>query len=502
MLSPLLLRSSGILLHPTSLPGPFGIGDLGPVAYRWVETLAAMKQSWWQILPLGPTGAGDSPYQSFSAFAGNIHLLSPELLAEEGLVSPELWTYEQFDDHRVDYPRVGRFKAQLLRVAWENFCRGTADHLRHPFETYCQAESVWLNDYALFMAIRETLGGARLVDWPADLLQRNPVAMEEISKQLAHEVGMHKFGQFLFDQQWTRLRKFAAERRIKILGDAPIFVALDSADVWANPGEFLLHPDGRPRVVAGVPPDYFSADGQHWGNPIYDWQRMEENGYAWWCARLERQMEQVDLLRLDHFRGFCQAWHIPAEETTARSGEWVDGPGIKLFHRLRDALRGLPLIAEDLGVITPDVHELRDTLGLPGMRVLQFALDGPANPHWPHNFVPNCVCYTGTHDNDTVNGWYATLDEHARQYLARTLGKPITNAAWDLIVLGWSSVAVLAIAPLQDVLSLGSEARMNRPGVANGNWQWRVRYDQFQHDMITRLAELTTLYNRVPHSGS
>ncbi|VTR95182.1 4-alpha-glucanotransferase : 4-alpha-glucanotransferase OS=Roseiflexus castenholzii (strain DSM 13941 / HLO8) GN=Rcas_2645 PE=3 SV=1: Glyco_hydro_77 [Gemmata massiliana] len=498
MATPSLPRSSGILLHPTSLPGPFGIGDLGPIAYRWVETLAAMKQSWWQILPLGPTGAGDSPYQSLSAFAGSVNLLSPELLQQDGLVSADLWANEHFTDGEIQFDRVTPFKTKMLRTAWDSFRGGRAAHLKHDFENYCTAEAGWLDGFALFVAIREALGNTGLLAWPPDLLRRNPVALGELEKQISGEVLMHKFGQFLFDRQWTALKKFAADRKVKIIGDAPIFVALDSADVWAHPDEFLLDPDRKPSVVAGVPPDYFSEDGQHWGNPIYDWDRMEATGYSWWCARVLRQLKQVDLIRLDHFRGFRQAWHIPAEELTARVGKWVDGPGMKLFERLRIALGGLPLIAEDLGVITPDVVELRDALALPGMRVIQFALEGPPNLHWPHNYVPNCVCYTGTHDNDTVQGWYLTLNDRDRHYLALTLGKGIGDVSWDLLREAWASVAAVAIAPLQDVLSLGSDARMNKPGVATGNWRWRFRLDQFRGDVIQRMADLTTLYNRVP----
>jgi 4-alpha-glucanotransferase len=309
---------------------------------------------------------------------------------------------------------------------------------------------------------------------------------------------MHKFGQFLFDRQWGALKRFAAERGVRVVGDVPIFVALDSADVWAHADQYLLDAHRRPTVVAGVPPDYFSEDGQHWGNPIYDWHRMAATGYAWWSARVARSLRQVDLLRLDHFRGFCQAWHIPAGETTARNGRWVDGPGRGLFDTLGRALGGLPLIAEDLGVITPDVVALRDALGLPGMRVIQFALDGPKSPHWPHNYVPNTVCYTGTHDNDTVAGWYAALNERDRNYLAQTLGQGGGDVAWNLMRAAWGSVAALAVAPLQDVLGMGGEARMNRPGIAEGNWRWRFRLDQFRPDAIGRVAELTTLYNRAP----
>jgi 4-alpha-glucanotransferase len=498
MSTPSLSRSSGLLLHPTSLPGPFGVGDLGPMAYRWVETLAAMKQSWWQVLPLGPTGAGDSPYQSFSALAGNVNLLSPEVLQQDGLVAADLWAGENFPTDHVDYARVTPFKAKVLRAAWDAFRGGKGGHLKSDFESYCTAEAGWLDDSALFSAVRGALGGANLVAWPPDLLRRNPVALAELEKKLVGEIRMHKFGQFLFDRQWGALKRFANDRGVKVIGDAPIFVALDSSDVWANPDQFLLDADRNPTVVAGVPPDYFAADGQHWGNPIYDWQRMERTGFAWWCARVLRQLRQVDIIRLDHFRGFCQAWHIPAGERTARNGKWVDGPGAKLFERLRTAVGGLPIIAEDLGLITPDVIELRDGLGLPGMRVLQFALNGPQDLHWPHNYVPNSACYTGTHDNDTVNGWYATLDDRNRNYLATTLGKGIGDPAWDLIRAAWASVSTLAIAPLQDLLSMGSDSRMNKPGIATGNWRWRFRLDQFRPDVINRLAELTSLYNRVP----
>lgn len=493
-----LPRSSGILLHPTSLPGPFGIGDLGPITYRWIETLAAMKQSWWQILPIGPTGESGSPYQSFSAFASDIKLLSPELLEQDGLVTRALWAGRQFADDRVDFPQVFAFKNELLRTAWQSYQSGKAAQLREPFETYIKKEAVWLHDYALFMAIRESLGGVALTDWPKALMHREPNALQNAEKDLANAVGMHKFGQFLFDRQWEALRKFASNRGVKMIGDASIFVALDSADVWAHSEQFLLDAERKPTVVAGVPPDYFSEDGQHWGNPIYDWKRMAQTDYQWWCARIYRQLAQVDLIRLDHFRGFCQAWHIPANEKTARNGKWVDGPGIKLFERLRNVLLKLPIIAEDLGLITPDVNELRDQLGLPGMRVLQFALEGPTNLHWPHNFIRNCICYTGTHDNDTTKGWYSSLNDKDRNYLTLTIGHPIGDPAWELIRLAWSSVALLAIAPLQDVLSLGNEARMNKPGVAEGNWRWRFKLDQFRPDLIGRLGDITTLYNRVP----
>ena len=493
-----LRRSSGVLLHPTSLPGPFGTGDLGPGAYRWVDTLHAMRQSWWQVLPLGPTGAGDSPYQSFSAFAGNINLLSPELLEREGLVGASFWAGQTFPQDHVDYARVTPFKAALLRAAWDAYRGGKASQLRDAFEAYSAAEASWLDGYALFMAIREGLGGRGLIDWPPDLLRRDPVAIAAVEKDLAADIARHRFGQFLFDRQWAALKAHAATLQIRVIGDAPIFVSLDSSDVWAHPDQFLLGPDRKPTVVAGVPPDYFAVNGQHWGNPIYDWGRMEATKFAWWAARVARDLRRVELIRLDHFLGFVQAWHIPAAEETAKNGKWVDGPGAKLFDRLRSVLGGLPLIAEDLGVITPDVDALRDYLGLPGMKVIQFALDTPKNPYWPHNFDRRCVCYTGTHDNETTRGWWESLDDKNRGYLAAYIGRQVEDPAWDLIRLAWASVAVIAITPLQDILSLGKDARMNTPGVAAGNWQWRFQPHQFSPGVIDRLSGLTELYYRLP----
>ncbi len=497
MSTPVWPRSSGILLHPSSLPGPFGIGDLGPTAYRWVETLAAMQQRWWQILPLTPCGLGDSPYQTFSAFASEIKLLSPELLEREGLVRSSFWDGVRFPDEQVDYGKVHTFKLALLREAWRNFSSGCASHLQEEFAAYRQREAEWLDDYALFNAIRDALGGLSLPQWPRELRRREPQALAHARREFADAIGMYQFGQFLFDRQWQELKAYAAQRNVTILGDIPIYIALDSADVWAHPHLFLLDKEMRPTVVAGVPPDYFSEDGQNWGTPIYNWSRMEQEGFAWWIARLRRQLSQVDLLRLDHFRGFVQGWHIPAHEKTARHGRWVDGPGIRLFEKVREALGGLPFFAEDLGYITPDVYELRDHLNLAGMRVLQFALNGPADMHWPHNFDRNCFCYTGTHDNETIVGWYQRQPPHVRTYLQKTLGKPIDDPAWDFIRLAWSSVAVVAIAPLQDLLRLGNEARMNTPSTSEGNWRWRFRDDQLRPEMIEWLAEITHLYNRI-----
>ena len=446
-----LPRSSGVLLHPTSLPGPFGIGDLGPEAHRWVQTLASARQAWWQILPLGPVGSGDSPYQSFAALAGNTLLLSPELLVRDGLLRPTILDGLSFSADRVEFDRVRPFKAAVLREAWDQFHGGHGPAgMRDEFERYCRYHAGWLDDYALFMAVRESLGGASLTDWPADVLRREPAALASIERKLATEVMTHRFGQFLFDRQWSNLKRFANEHRVQIIGDAPIFVSGDSADVWADPELFLLDADRQPTAVAGVPPDYFSPTGQHWGNPLYDWDRMAATGYAWWVARVRRLLEQTDLARLDHFRGFAAAWHIPATEKDATRGRWVPGPGQKLFDRLSADLGGLPIIAEDLGLITEDVHELRQRVGLPGMRVLQFALGGPGSPHWPHNYDRLTVAYTGTHDNDTTNGWYAKLSDRDRWTLGEYLGRPADSPAWEFIRYAWESVAVLAVTPLQD----------------------------------------------------
>ncbi len=491
-----LPRSAGLLLHPSSLPGPFGIGDLGPEAYRWVDTLAAAKQAWWQILPLGPTGYGNSPYQSYSAFAGNVNLLSPELLARDGLLPDSYFSGMSFLPDRVDFEVVCAAKAAMVREAWSRF--GSRGHpLRGEFDVYREREKEWLQEYALFMAIRDALGGAALAGWPTDVRKRLPAALAALEATLSGEVMIHTFGQFLFDRQWNTLKGYANSKKVRVIGDAPIFVSGDSADVWAHPEQFLLNADGVATVIAGVPPDYFSEDGQLWGNPLYDWEAMQRDGYRWWAARLRRQLSQVDLIRLDHFRGFAAAWHVPAGSTTAKTGAWVDGPRERLFMRLKSDLGVLPIIAEDLGLITPDVHALREAFAFPGMRVLQFALGGPDNPYWPHNYEPNTVAYTGTHDNDTTLGWWATLSESDRKRMSEYLGHDVREPHLDLIRMAWASVAVVAIAPLQDVLGLGGEARMNVPGVAAGNWEWRFRPEQFRAGVIERLGEWTERYNRV-----
>jgi 4-alpha-glucanotransferase len=492
-------RSAGILLHPTSLPGRYGIGDLGPVAHAWVDTLARAKQTWWQILPLGPTGYGDSPYQSYSAFAGNPNLVSPDLLVQDGLIAASDVADVQFPAGVVDYDNVTKFKDWLLDRAWQAFRHGAAGHLRPEFERFQRDEAYWLDDFALFMAIKGSRNGVSWQEWPADLVRREPAALGRARRELDYAVGLHRVRQFLFFRQWRNLRAHAHRSGVKLFGDAPIFVAADSADVWANPHLFLLDKDRRPKVVAGVPPDYFSATGQLWGNPLYDWAKMKETGYAWWVARIRANLQQVDLVRLDHFRGFEAAWHIPFGAPTAQTGEWVKGPAADLLATLRRELGGLPLVAEDLGLISDEVHALRDGFGLPGMYILQFAYGGAVEFRFlPHNHIRNAVVYTGTHDNDTTLGWWRTISEDERTFLRRYDPHVDEEPVWHLIRAAWGSVADFAIVPFQDVLNLGSEARMNIPGVPSGNWHWRATEEQVNTSAWGQLADLTELYYRQP----
>lgn len=490
-------RTAGILLHPTSLPGRYGIGDLGPNAYEWVDALVYAKQSWWQILPLGPTGYGDSPYQCFSAFAGNPYLLSPDKLVEDGLLQPSDLPATTFPAERVDYGPVIQFKNAVLTRAWENFKRGAAPALRAEFESFCHAEQRWLDDYTLFMALKEAHGGASWLTWDAPSRRREPATLQKARADHADAIGRHAFGQFLFFRQWTALKRYANEQGLKLIGDVPIFVSSDSADVWANPELFLLDEERQPKVVAGVPPDYFSATGQLWGNPLYDWAALKQTDYAWWIDRMRATLKQVDLIRIDHFRGFEAYWEIPAGMPTAQVGQWVKGPYDDLFIAMQAALGSLPLIAEDLGVITPEVDALREQFKLPGMRVLQFAFGGATEDRFlPHMYEHNTVVYTGTHDNDTTRGWYAAITESERDFVRRYLARDGHNIAWDLIRLAWASVADYAIVPVQDVLDLGTEARMNTPGTSSGNWTWRLQPGQLSHATLDRLGDLTTLYSR------
>ena len=490
-------RGSGILLHPTSLPGPYGIGDLGPTAYKWVDTLVRAGQKWWQVLPLGPTGYGDSPYQCFSAMAGNPYLISPTSLIELTLIDRGDIPALTFPTDRVDFGPVIEFKVALLEKAWENFKAGRATALQAPFEAFVAAEKSWLDDFGLFMALKDAHGGDSWLGWDLPLRLREPAALAEARALHADRARQHQFRQYLFFSAWGQVKEYANAKGVRLIGDIPIFVSSDSSDVWANPEIFLLDAERQPLAVAGVPPDYFSATGQMWGNPLYDWQALRATGYAWWVERFRASLKQVDVVRLDHFRGFEAYWRIPAGMPTAEVGEWEKGPGADFLTAVEAALGKLPIIAEDLGVITPEVEALRVGFGLPGMKILQFAFGGaPEDRFLPHTYAHNCVVYTGTHDNDTTRGWYEAATEPERDFARRYLGRDGREMAWDMLRLAWSSVADLAVAPLQDVLSLGTEARMNLPGRASGNWGWRYRAEMLTPFLEARLAELTELYAR------
>lgn len=490
-------RAAGMLLHPTSLPGPHGIGDLGPAAYRFVDFLAAAGQRLWQVLPLGPTGYGDSPYAARSAFAGNPLLISLEQLRDEGLLTPDdLAEVPDFPSDRVLYEQVEAFKLSRLRRAFARFCT-QPEAARADFRAFRTRQAAWLDDFALFMALREAYDGAVWTDWEPAIVQRDPHALATRQQELAEETTFHAFLQFLFERQWTALRRYANERGIRIIGDIPIFVAHDSADVWANQEMFLLDDRGNPTVVAGVPPDYFSPTGQRWGNPLYRWEVLAATGYRWWIDRFRAMLGLVDMIRIDHFRGFVAGWEVPADQETAEHGRWVPGPGKALFQAAQEALGNLPIIVEDLGTITPDVIALREQLGYPGMKVLQFAFgDDAHNPYLPHNYKPRCVVYTGTHDNDTTAGWFATRPPAERDAVLRYLGRDGQDIVWDMIRLALASVAEMAIIPLQDVLNLGSEARLNFPGQPQHNWRWRYREEQLTAEIGTRLRELCAIYGR------
>jgi 4-alpha-glucanotransferase len=494
-------RSAGILLHPTSIPGPHGMGDLGPGAHAWVDALARARQGFWQVLPLGPTGYGDSPYQCFSAFAGNAALVSREALVQDGLLRESDALPPGFPAERVDFERVIPYKTSLLERAWERYKAGAATGLRAAFDAFREAEAGWLDDYALFMALKEAHGGLPWTGWDPALAAREPGPLTRARERLEDAIGRHRLGQFLFFRQWQGLREHAKTSGVRIVGDAPIFVAHDSADLWAHRELFRLDARGLPEVVAGVPPDYFSSTGQLWGNPLYDWEALSRTGYRWWIDRLRMAHRLVDLVRLDHFIGFERYWEVPAGSATAQGGRWMPGPGAGLLDAVRAALGGLPVIAEDLGLVTPEVEALRLRYGLPGMRVLQFAFAGAVEARFlPHRYDRNTVVYTGTHDNDTTRGWFASATPRERQLLQRYLGREVReeDASWELVRLAWASVADLAVAPLQDLLSLGSEARMNLPGSATGNWRWRLLPDQLGDALLDRLAELTATYGREP----
>lgn len=505
-------RTSGILLHPTSLPGPHGIGDLGPEAYRFADFLAETGQGLWQMLPLSPTGYGNSPYMAFSAFAGNPLLISLEKLAAEDLLDPaEIASPPELPQNRVDYEAVIRYKMPRLRASFERFIKQGTGNLSEAFAAFLERNSSWLTDYCLFMALKEAHGGRPWPQWDEGLVRRDPAERRRAQERLAETIRFHEYLQFVFSRQWESLQSYCHQKGIHLIGDIPIYVAHDSAEVWANQELFQLDPWGYPLVVGGVPRDYYSPIGQRWGHPIYRWDRMAETGYRWWIDRLRANLALADMLRLDHFRGFEAYWEIPAYEPLATRGRWVKGPGAALFEAIRSALGDVPLIAEDLGVITPEVDELRDRFDFPGMRILQRAFStSPKAPEYrPHNHIYHCVVYTATHDHNTTVGWFTSdPDTHPsmtreqvleeRAFVLRYIGTDGREIHWDFIRMALASVAGMAIFPLQDVMGLGAEARMNLPGTLQGNWEWRFSWEMLTPEMTVRLAELTALYDRGP----
>ncbi len=503
-----LSRASGVLLHPTSFPGRFGVGDLGIEAYRFIDFLVDSKQQFWQVLPLGPTGYGNSPYMCYSALAGNPLLISPEVLRDDGFLAEEdLWHGPEFPGDRVDFEPVIAYKMQLLRKACDNFNSHASDIQKTKFAGFCDSKAYWLDDYALFMALKAANGGKPWYQWEPELVKRSPDAIDQAKTQLASDIQFHQFLQFSFFQQWSELKSYANEREVRIIGDIPIYVAHDSADVWANPENFCLDAETHePTLMAGVPPDYFSATGQLWGNPVYDWEHLEKTDFKWWIQRFEAMLDYVDLIRIDHFRGFESFWavdldpEVEPEDRTAEKGEWIEAPGKEFFETLREKLGTLPILAEDLGVITPEVDELRDMFEFPGMKVLQFAFGSdPGNAFLPFNYPRNCLVYTGTHDNDTTVGWYNSREDWERDAVLRYFGQLSNDGIhWDLIRLALSSVANLAIVPVQDFLGLGTEARMNFPGKPEGNWQWRYWSGALSNELADRIQSMTFTYGRAP----
>ncbi|MEW6325236.1 MAG: 4-alpha-glucanotransferase [Nitrospirota bacterium] len=495
-------RGSGVLLHLTSLPSRCGIGDLGPGAYRFADFLEQARQSHWQLLPLNPTSTaqGNSPYSCDSAFAGNPLLISLDPLLDEGLlVKADLQETPAFPAHRVDYPAVETFKGRLLRLAYER--AGPSLDRSPEFRRFAQKQAHWLDDYALFKALKEQRAGAAWTEWPEEHRDRDGAALQKARDQFADRIRREQFLQFLFSKQWQALKRYCNDRRVQIIGDVPIYVQHDSADVWAHREGFKLDPRGRPAALAGVPPDYFSATGQLWGNPVYRWDALKATHYRWWIQRVAHNLAWFDLIRLDHFRGFAAFWEVPAGEQTAVNGRWVEGPGEDFFKTLFRRFHSLPVIAEDLGVITPDVRELMRKYDLPGMKLLIFAFgdDLPTHPYAPHNFTRNCVVYTGTHDNNTIRGWWQKeMQPEELRRLCAYLGRDVTEASihWEMIRLAFMSVADLAVIPMQDLLGLGEEARMNRPSIANGNWEWRLAPRQLTPALTAKLLQITQLYGR------
>ena len=493
-------RSSGILFHPTSLPGKYGIGTLGKEAYAFIDFLKKSRQKLWQIFPLGPTGYGDSPYQSFSSFAGNPYLIDFDLLIEAHLLSEEDLRDVFFGDNEeyIDYGAIYNQKYPLLRKAYENFKSSDNHEMRENLEHFKRENASWLNDYSLYISLKNHFNGLPWNEWAHDIKNREHGAMEHYKNELADDIEYHNFIQFLFFKQWGDVKRYANENGIKIIGDIPIFVAADSSDAWANPEIFLFDEERKPVKVAGVPPDYFSATGQLWGNPLYNWQKLKETNYSWWVERVRANLSTCDIIRIDHFRGFEAYWAVPYGDDTAINGQWEPGPGIDLFNAIKSQLGELPIIAEDLGLMTQGVIDLREATGFPGMKILVFAFDsGEENDYLPHTYTKNCVVYTGTHDNDTLIGWFQKAKEEDRQFARDYLNSRSDDEIhWDAIRGAWSSVASMAISPVQDFLGLGSEARINTPGVAAGNWQWRLRHGVLTDELAERIAKLTRVYSR------
>jgi 4-alpha-glucanotransferase len=492
-------RASGVLLHPTSLPGPHGSGDFGPGAYHFVDWLVAAGQKLWQILPLGGIGPGNSPYMSTSAFAGNVLLIDLAELQQRGwLDAAEIQAPAGIDEQRLDFAAVVPFRMDRLQRAARRFAAAATPVERADFEAFRARQADWLDNYALFMTLAERHEWRDWSDWAAPLAAREPQALAQAGRDHAERIAFWMFCQWCFFRQWLALKAYANGHGVEIIGDAPIFIAYQSAEVWARQDLFELDAAGRPMVVAGVPPDFFSATGQRWGNPLYRWKAHAKDGFAWWVERIRRTFELVDIVRIDHFRGFAGYWEIPASEPTAVKGRWVPGPGEPLFKAIAKALGPMPIIAEDLGLITPDVEALRKKFGFPGMRILQFAFAGDASDRFlPHNHEPDTVVYTGTHDNDTTAGWWATASDHERHFARGYLATDGHDMPWTLIRAAMASVADTAVHPMQDVLALPSESRMNFPGQESGWWRWRFQWSQVQPWHSGRLVELARLYGRI-----
>jgi len=491
-------RSSGILLHPSSLPGKYGIGTLGTEALRFIDFLSKSKQKLWQILPLGPTGFADSPYQCFSSNAGNPLLIDLDTLVAEGLLEKkDLVDIGSFDDGPIDYGKVITKKYPLLKKAMETFKESAGKEHKKDFHEFVVGNKKWLDDYALFMSLKEHFKQKPWYQWDKPLKMKKEDALKPFNSLLSDQIEFHKFVQYLFFRQWLTIKGYAHQKNIRIIGDIPLYVAFDSVDAWSNTELFQFDADKNPIAVGGVPPDYFSATGQLWGNPLYNWEALKKDHYHWWIERIKSNLILYDIIRIDHFRGFAAYWSVPYGEKTAINGKWIPCPGKELFQQISEEFGEIPIIAEDLGVMTSDVEELRDSFGLPGMKILQFAFDsGEDNDYIPFNFIKNCVVYTGTHDNDTIKGWFDKAKPDDKKYVLEYMNTTGQDICMDFLRLAWASVANTAIVPMQDLLGLGNEARMNLPGTTVNNWMWRAKKNDFSTELALKLAQMTVLYGR------